>query len=526
MVESGAADGRPFVDYMARDYDSLLRAMRDLIPQVLPEWRDFSNEADFGNVLLQLFAHMGDILSYYQDRVADESFLATARTRRSVIEHLRLIGYELRTATPASAALAVSVPATVNERVTVNPGDAFASSSRPDQPSIRFEYLGSAPLTIDFGALKADPTTRLKVFGPGGRGISVQEGRLHRNELVGVSDGSPNQRMPIVHPRLILRPPGPSPQAADDLRVVTQIAGEVAAWTRRDSLAFSQSDQRDYVVEVDADDRATLVFGDGAFGGIPPRDAQIRATYRVGGGQVGNVPAQAINTIVNGPDLARLGARVFNPDPATGGADREDMAGAARLAPSVFRSMRRAVTAADYEALALSFRGVGKVRAVPTGWNQVTLYVAPEGGGAVSDVLEEGLIGYFEDKRMLSQIVAVDDVKYVGILVAAEVTVESYYAREEVLAQVRSVAANLLAFDRVGLGETVYLSRFYDRIQDVPGVISLIITEFQRADPPPQQPLVETHGVIKLGPYELPVVPSQSEYAAGIKIVPPEQGRS
>ena len=33
--------------------------------------RDFASEADFGNVLLELFAHMGDILSYYQDRVAE-----------------------------------------------------------------------------------------------------------------------------------------------------------------------------------------------------------------------------------------------------------------------------------------------------------------------------------------------------------------------------------------------------------------------------------------------------------------------
>ena len=52
-------------------------------------------------MLLQLFAHMGDILSYYQDRVANESFLGTAQTRRSVIEHLRLIGYKLATAAPA-----------------------------------------------------------------------------------------------------------------------------------------------------------------------------------------------------------------------------------------------------------------------------------------------------------------------------------------------------------------------------------------------------------------------------------------
>jgi len=112
MAEIKQIDGQPIIDYMARDYDSLLRAMRELVPYKLPEWTDFGSEADFGNVLLQLFAHMGDILSYYQDRVANESFLGTAQTRRSIIQHLRLIGYRLSTAAPASALLTVHLPET------------------------------------------------------------------------------------------------------------------------------------------------------------------------------------------------------------------------------------------------------------------------------------------------------------------------------------------------------------------------------------------------------------------------------
>src|SRR5437762_13842853 len=127
MAEIKQVNGQPVIDYMARDYDSLLRAMRALIPQKLPEWTDFASEADFGNVLLELFAHMGDILSYYQDRVANESFLGTARARRSVIQHLRLIGYKLGTAAPAAASLRVTVPGTVNATVTVTQGDAFST---------------------------------------------------------------------------------------------------------------------------------------------------------------------------------------------------------------------------------------------------------------------------------------------------------------------------------------------------------------------------------------------------------------
>ena len=110
MAEIKPVNGRAVLDYMARDSDSLLRAMRERIPELLPEWTDYAAEADFGNVLLQAFAYMGDILSYYQDRIANESFLGTAQTRRSIIQHLRLIGYRLGTAAPATATLTLLLP--------------------------------------------------------------------------------------------------------------------------------------------------------------------------------------------------------------------------------------------------------------------------------------------------------------------------------------------------------------------------------------------------------------------------------
>ncbi|MFN2497151.1 MAG: baseplate J/gp47 family protein, partial [Pseudonocardiaceae bacterium] len=480
---------------------------------------------DFGNVLLELFAHLGDILSYYQDRVANESFLGTARTRRSVIEHLRLIGYELGTAAPAATTLSLTVPGTVSATVTVTKGDAFATKSQKNRPSLRFEYTREAPLTIDFSTLSADPVTKRKIFGAAQGGIPVEEGRLIRDELLGTSDGTPNQRFPLAHPRLILRPPGPGQQSRDVL-VVTQLATQPAnagdTWTRRESLAFSQAGQRDYLVEIDAEDRATVVFGDGSFGKIPPPGTSIRVTYRVGGGLAGNVAANTVTTIINAPQLALLGATVTNPGPATGGAEREDIAHAVQHAPAVFRSLRRAVTAADYEALALSFKGVGKVRAVATGWNQVTLYVAPEGGGKVSDVLEADLKGFFEDKRMLSQLIEISDVDYVPIYVTAEIAVESFYVVADVVARVQQAVAQLLAFDRVDFNQIIYLSKFYEQSQDIAGVIYVNITEFRRGDRPVLA--VEPLGKIELSPHEVPVIPADDAYAPGLKIVVISQG--
>ena len=46
-------------------------------------------------MLLELFAYTGDNLSYMQDRVANEAYLATASQRRSVSGHLQLIGYQM-----------------------------------------------------------------------------------------------------------------------------------------------------------------------------------------------------------------------------------------------------------------------------------------------------------------------------------------------------------------------------------------------------------------------------------------------
>ena len=514
MAEVGRVDGRPVIDYMARDYESLLRAMHERIPEKLPEWRDFRNEADFGNVLLELFAHMGDVLSYYQDRVANESFLGTARTRRSVIEHLRLIGYELGTAAPAATTLTLAVPGSVTATVTIGRGDGFATPSQKNRPSVRFEYTRAAPLRIDFATVAVDPASGRRRFA----GVPVEEGRLFAAELIGVSDGTPNQRFPLPHPGLVLRPPGAA-QTGQDVAVVTRLPGGASEdWTLRETLAFSQAGQRDFAVQVDADDRATVVFGDGTFGAIAPRGAEVRATYRVGGGARGNVPVGVITTILDAPQLALLGATVTNPEAASGGAERESIDHAVAHAPAVFRSLRRAVTAADYEQIALSFKGVAKVRAVATGWNQVTLFVAPEGSGKVSDVLEANLIGYLEDKRMLSQVVEIADVDYVPIRVTAEVAVEGFYVTADVLAQVQRAAAELLDFDRVGFSETVFLSRFYERCQDVPGVVFVNITEFRRGDRE-DAPAVEPRGTIVLGPNEIPVVPSEREYDLGLKVL-------
>jgi hypothetical protein len=515
MAEIKKLNERSLIDYMARDYDSLLQSMRDQIPTKLPEWTDYTSEADFGNVLLQLFAHMGDILSYYQDRIANESFLSTAQTRRSIIDHLRLIGYRLSTASPAAAKLVLTVPISVNDVLTISQGVAFATKSQKGKKSVRFEYTSATELEINCATLPVDPTnpTR-KIYAAG---IPVEEGRLVEKEILGVSDGTPNQRFTLSHTGVILRSLNNTQQVNQDIVLLTTQGNQIETWTLRESLAFSREQQRDFILEIDDQDRATVIFGDGLFGFIPTSGHQIEVTYRVGGGTFGNVPADTIQTIVSAPQLTLVGAKITNPAPASGGADRESIEHAVMHAPKVFRSLKRAVTADDYKALALDFNGVSKVRAEPTSWNTVTLYIAPTGGGRVSDVLAANLLAYFEDKRPITTIIEIADVDYITIYITAEVGVTSYYSRNEIQAQVEAAIAQLLALPNVDFAQIIYLSKFYEAIEAIAGVEYVNISEFRRQEQPPDT--IEQNGRIQLGVNELPVAPnSPPEYANGVRL--------
>lgn len=82
----------PEIDYLAKDYTSFRRLMLDRMSALMPQWRE-RNAADMQIALVELLAYAGDRLSYFQDAVATEAYLGTARKRVSVRRHARLLDY-------------------------------------------------------------------------------------------------------------------------------------------------------------------------------------------------------------------------------------------------------------------------------------------------------------------------------------------------------------------------------------------------------------------------------------------------
>ncbi|SHG51741.1 putative baseplate assembly protein [Massilia sp. CF038] len=96
----------PEIDYLAKDYASLRQMMLDRMSLTIPDWKE-RHVPDLGVTLVEVLAYTADYLSYYQDAVATEAYLDTARERISVRRHVRLVDYRMHEGCNARAWVAL-----------------------------------------------------------------------------------------------------------------------------------------------------------------------------------------------------------------------------------------------------------------------------------------------------------------------------------------------------------------------------------------------------------------------------------
>ncbi|MGP1667331.1 MAG: putative baseplate assembly protein, partial [Rhodanobacter sp.] len=84
----------PEINYLVRDYASFRQLFLDRMALTMPGWQE-RHVPDIGIALVEALAYTADRLSYYQDAVATEAYLGTARRRISVRRHARLVDYHL-----------------------------------------------------------------------------------------------------------------------------------------------------------------------------------------------------------------------------------------------------------------------------------------------------------------------------------------------------------------------------------------------------------------------------------------------
>lgn len=133
----------PEINYLAKDYSSFRQLIFDRLSLLMPDWQE-RHVPDIGVALVEVLAYTGDYLSYYQDAVATEAYLNTARQRISVRRHARLVDYFIHEGCNARAWITVSTDQDLND-----PGltfrDIYFTAGPDDAQAIVFEPLVENP---------------------------------------------------------------------------------------------------------------------------------------------------------------------------------------------------------------------------------------------------------------------------------------------------------------------------------------------------------------------------------------------
>lgn len=317
-----------------RAFADLMREAEALIRRKAPGWTDLS-AGDPGITLVEVFAYLTDVLLYRLNRVPGKIHVAL----------LDLLG--VKQLAPAAATVRLTFARDGEEaaggRVSIPAGTRVSDPSG----SVTFETLEDAALGADAIEVRA---------------IHAE---LIRGESLGAGTGEPAQQM------VLKRPP---PVRNADIEWVLSVGVEATGDVDRNATVITDRG-RSFVLwrevgsffglaptdQVFVADRASgrITFGPAGTAAVPERGSEVRAWYRRGGGRAGNVAAGTLTALAT----PMAGVTVTNRDRAVGGEDGETPAEVIARGSEAVRVLRTAVTARDFERLALEVGGIARARA-------------------------------------------------------------------------------------------------------------------------------------------------------------------
>lgn len=346
-----------------------------------------------------------------------------------------------------------------------------------------------------------------------GASVMASHAVYAEQEELGISSGDPNQVFHLRYaPVLPLR-------SGETVEVEELQDGEsvYVSWLRVEDFADSAMYDPHYTLDTSTGE---IRFGpsirqpDGKphqYGRVPQVGRRIRMSrYRFGGGAVGNVPPNRLTSMRSAVPFID---RVLNMGPAVGGRDPETLEEAKLRARRELRAQERAVTAEDYESLALQVNealdpeqklarvkcitpsasagwlppGMLELAIVPDAADQV--YAGDYAGLAPGADLMRAIRTYLDHYRLLTTTLTLRSATYVGVRVEARIVPTDHVADEVVVGRVVDALRHYItplpptggvvllpdpemeeAWHGWPFGKPLYLAELYALIQRVKGV--------------------------------------------------------
>lgn len=409
-----------------------------------------------GNILiiiLSLFAAIAEVLHYYVDNMARETFLSTARRYDSVVKHGALVDYHARAAIAATVDVILSRSITGNSigaKLTIPQGTLFTDQSGNSWLSARDVTWYSNVTTCRVPIIQHEKYTTSALNNmviPTGDRVQLNLGTL------------PNGKH-YEHGSMSL-----------------QIGGE--SWVLVETFAKSKPTDKHFMVSVDESLNPYIMFGDGTFGKKPAAGAKItNVVFYLTNGSQGNVKSNTITSVPSVISSSITDATVSNAYDAGGGSNYENFTMIKEHIPLSVKTLGVAITKEDFESLAMLVDGVNKAKADYECGRKLTVYISPDGGAVASSELISRVYNLLSQRAPMTTWLKVKSAGKVQIILEMDVTGKKSYKTAEIQTQILTALYNAYSPEQAEIGGSVRVSDIYALIDNLSTVDYLHLTKF------------------------------------------------
>lgn len=421
-----------------------------------PQGQKLITDYSEGNILiiiLSLFAAIAEVLHYYVDNMARETFLSTARRYDSVVKHGALVDYHARAAIAATVDVILSRSITGNSigaKLTIPQGTLFTDSSGNSWLSARDVIWYSNVTTCKVPIIQHERYTASALNNmviPTGDRVILNLGTL------------------------------PNGKYYEQGSMSLQIGGET--WVLVDTFAKSKPTDKHFMVSVDESLSPYIMFGDGTFGKKPAAGAKItNVVFYLTNGTQGNVKSNTITSVPSVISSSITDATVSNAYDAGGGSNYENFTMLKEHIPLSVKTLGVAITKEDFESLAMLVDGVNKAKADYECGRKLTIYISPDGGAVASSELINRVYNLLSQRAPMTTWLKVKSAGKVQIILEMGVTGKKSYKTAEIQTQILTALYNAYSPEQAQIGGSVRVSDIYALIDNLSTVDYLHLTKF------------------------------------------------
>ena len=471
-----------FNQFTNLDFSSLRTQIKDYL-RSSSKFSDFDFEGSNFSVLIDTLAYNSYITSYNTNMSVNEAFLDSATVRENITSLARNIGYVPRSSRSAVAQVNLSVnfgESTENTVIsaTIKAG-IFAIGSINSG-----NYVFSIPedVTVPVNTIVSNTSdTKVANF----TNISIYEGNFIKKEFI-VDSSQTNQTFILDNSNI----------DTTTIRVEVETNGIIENYEEYRNIFEVNARSRLFLIQEIADEKYQVIFGDNLLGKKPSNGSKIIVSYIVNNGIDGN---GASNFTFSGKIISNIGnikstvtsgiSNITTTQSSENGDEIESIDSVKYLAPRVYASQYRAVTANDYSSLIPSlYANIDSVSAYggeeldPPEYGRVYITIKPKNGDVISEALKDNIKSNLKKYTVAGIKQELLDLKYLYVEYESTVSYDSSFIPDKLNLQTRitsSIQTYAKSSDINSFGGRLKYSKLQSIIDNVDGGITSNITNIK-----------------------------------------------